>query len=164
MLIGWRQSCDLLADDAVSLFHLLRCELPLLFGCVLHANIILCVETFSLGLETLNKKQTNKITNSQYLTTKSSSALKSYSSKCRNGFSHHSSQCDKGWLDLGVIHVLKKVVGFKDVMWFQAIITNGSHKLSDVLQLREIERGYKGKLKMDTVDPCFRTLQIPLVS
>lgn len=54
-------------------------------------------------------------------------------------FSHHSSQSDEGALDLGVVHVLKKVVGLKHVIWFQAVFTNGSHKVSNVLQLREIE-------------------------
>lgn len=52
-------------------------------------------------------------------------------------YSHHSCQSDKCTLDLGVVDVLKQIVGFKDVVRLQAVLRDGTNKVPNVFKLKK---------------------------
>lgn len=51
--------------------------------------------------------------------------------------SHHASQRDERTLNLCVVDVLEQIVGLEDVVWLQAILRDGTNKISYVFQLRK---------------------------
>lgn len=53
---------------------------------------------------------------------------------------HHSSQSDECALDLSVVDILKQIVGLKDVVWLQAVLSDGTDEIPYVFQLRERAR------------------------
>lgn len=50
--------------------------------------------------------------------------------------SHHAGQCEQRRLDLGHVTALKQVVGFEDIVRFQAVRCDGLDEVRQVLQLK----------------------------
>lgn len=76
---------------------------------------------------------------------------------------HNSSQGDERALDLGVVGILKQVVGLKQIVWLHTINCDGSDKIANVFQLGNENEEELAKSKWSTdVNARIQTKRTPV--